>query len=64
MFCNVFLPSPLHSGHVLCICCTMPGPICRIEILMPLPWHERQGCIAPGLPPCLEIYQLTNNMNN
>lgn len=47
-------PSPWHSLHMDCICCTIPGPICRTVTLMPRPLHPLQGRIAPAFPPALE----------
>ena len=48
-----YVPSPSQSVQWLCICCTIPGPICLIVTLTPRPWQVLQGCTAPALPPRL-----------
>lgn len=49
------LPSPWQSGQTDCICWTIPGPSGRIMILTPDPLHCLHWCIAPALPPWLQI---------
>ena len=39
--------------HVDCICCTIPGPICRIVIFIPLPLQPEHERTAPCFPPAL-----------
>eukprot|EP01139_Manchomonas_bermudensis_P007779 Amastigsp_a183185_25.p3 type:complete len:155 gc:universal Amastigsp_a183185_25:510-974(+) len=44
-------PVPEHSRHCICICWTMPGPICRSWIRTPCPLHAaHRDTPAPPLP--------------
>mmetsp|Transcript_2526 Transcript_2526/g.9760 ORF Transcript_2526/g.9760 Transcript_2526/m.9760 type:complete len:314 (+) Transcript_2526:2707-3648(+) len=50
-FSEITWPVPRHSLHTVCICCTMPGAICRTTKRTPLPLHEPQCPDAPLLLP-------------
>ena len=44
-------PSPWQSGHTVCVCVMMPGPIWRMRTCTPWPRHALQFFTAPSLPP-------------
>merc|ERR1712061_248218 len=50
LLAGITLPWPSQSSQAPCICWIMPGPICRVVILIPRPWHPVQSLTSP--PPC------------
>mmetsp|Transcript_61957 Transcript_61957/g.102300 ORF Transcript_61957/g.102300 Transcript_61957/m.102300 type:complete len:272 (-) Transcript_61957:400-1215(-) len=54
-------PSPLQAGHVVCICCTMPGPSCRTTTRIPCPRHSWHVLVRPLVldPLPLQVEQIT-----